>query len=127
MLNVRITPLLMRGLPHLFVNCFTTAGIRFKVIKTPENMTTAPTVSETSFADLDLIHRGKVRDVYEISDSELLLVATDRLSAFDCVLPTPIERKGEVLTALSVFWFHRLAHVVDHHLINADFDQMPEI
>jgi phosphoribosylaminoimidazole-succinocarboxamide synthase len=89
-------------------------------------MTAAPTVSETSFPDLRLIHRGKVRDVYEIDEKRLLLVATDRLSAFDCVLPTPIERKGEVLTQLSVFWFKRLADIVDHHLINADFEQMPE-
>jgi phosphoribosylaminoimidazole-succinocarboxamide synthase len=89
-------------------------------------MTAASTVSETTYSDLNLIHRGKVRDVYEISDSELLLVATDRLSAFDCILPTPIERKGEVLTALSVFWFNRLANIVDHHLIDSDFGQMPE-
>lgn len=89
-------------------------------------MTAVPTVSETSYTDLNLIHRGKVRDVYEIGDTELLLVATDRLSAFDCVLPTPIERKGEVLTALSVFWFNRLARIIDHHLINADFGRMPD-
>lgn len=89
-------------------------------------MTGATTVSETSFSDLKLVHRGKVRDVYEIGESELLLVATDRLSAFDCVLPTPIERKGEILTALSVFWFNRLAHIVDNHLINADFEKMPD-
>lgn len=89
-------------------------------------MKAVPTVSETSYSDLNLLHRGKVRDVYEIGDDRLLLVATDRLSAFDCVLPTPIEHKGEVLTALSVFWFGRLAGLVDHHLITADFDAMPE-
>lgn len=89
-------------------------------------MTAASTVSETTFSDLKLIHRGKVRDVYEIGETELLLVATDRLSAFDCVLPTPIERKGEVLTALSVFWFNQLDNIVDHHLINTEFDRMPE-
>jgi phosphoribosylaminoimidazole-succinocarboxamide synthase len=89
-------------------------------------MTAVPTVSETSIPDLKLIHRGKVRDVYEIDGDRLLLVATDRLSAFDCVLPTPIERKGEVLTALSVFWFNRLSKIVDHHLITADFDRMPD-
>lgn len=84
------------------------------------------TVSETSFDDLTLIHRGKVRDVYQINDSRLLLVATDRISAFDCILPTPIERKGEILTALSSFWFSRLDHLVKHHLITADFEKMPE-
>ncbi|MEK7855161.1 MAG: phosphoribosylaminoimidazolesuccinocarboxamide synthase [Acidobacteriota bacterium] len=90
-------------------------------------MAAASTVSETSYSDLKLLHRGKVRDVYELNGSELLLVATDRLSAFDCILPTPIERKGEILTALSTFWFGRLGHIVDHHLINTDFDQMPEL
>lgn len=89
-------------------------------------MAAASTVSETSYSDLRLVHRGKVRDVYEIGDDRLLLVATDRLSAFDCILPTPIERKGEILTALSTFWFGRLAKIVAHHLINADFDKMPE-
>lgn len=90
-------------------------------------MTAASTVSETSYSDLKLVHRGKVRDVYEIGERELLLVATDRLSAFDCILPTSIERKGEILTALSTFWFGRLGEIVDHHLINADFDRMPEV
>src|SRR5215212_6601822 len=89
--------------------------------------TTAQTVFETSIDGLKLIHRGKVRDIYEVSDDRLLLVATDRLSAFDCVLPTPIEHKGEVLTALSAFWFKKLEGIVDHHMITADFDQMPEV
>ncbi|MEO1498223.1 MAG: phosphoribosylaminoimidazolesuccinocarboxamide synthase [Planctomycetota bacterium] len=70
--------------------------------------------------------RGKVRDVYDLGD-ELLLVATDRVSAFDWVLPTGIPDKGRVLTQLSVFWFERLADVagVEHHLITADVDRMP--
>lgn len=89
-------------------------------------MIAAPTVSETSFNDLSLVHRGKVRDVYQINDDQLLLVATDRISAFDCILPTPIEQKGAVLTALSAFWFGRLAHLVEHHLITANFDKMPD-
>lgn len=84
------------------------------------------TVSETSVDDLTLVYRGKVRDVYQINERQLLLVATDRLSAFDCILPTPIEGKGEVLTALSTFWFGRLDHLTDHHLITADFDKMPD-
>jgi len=88
-------------------------------------MAAASTVSETHLTGLRLVHRGKVRDVYEVGDDELLLVATDRLSAFDCVLPTPIERKGEVLTALSLFWFERLRPIVGNHLLNADFDRMP--
>jgi phosphoribosylaminoimidazole-succinocarboxamide synthase len=88
--------------------------------------TTASTVFETSIDGLRLVHRGKVRDIYEVSDDRLLLVATDRLSAFDCVLPTPIRHKGQVLTALSAFWFKKLAGVVDHHMITANFDKMPD-
>ena len=88
-------------------------------------MATAQTVLETSIDELPLIHRGKVRDVYKVTDNELLMVATDRLSAFDCVLPTPIPRKGEVLTQLSAFWFKKFDKVVDHHFLTADFDEMP--
>src|SRR5437868_15456042 len=82
-------------------------------------------VNQTSFADLELVRRGKVRDVYAVDDEHLLVVATDRISAFDCVLPTQIERKGEVLTALSRFWFERLSHVTPHHLVTTDIEQMP--
>jgi len=86
----------------------------------------AATLLQTSLSDLTLLRRGKVRDVYAIDQERLLVVATDRISAFDCVLPTPIERKGEVLTALSQFWFDRLGHVVANHLLTSDIDQMPE-
>jgi phosphoribosylaminoimidazole-succinocarboxamide synthase len=88
-------------------------------------MATAQTVLETSIDELPLIHRGKVRDVYQVTKDELLMVATDRLSAFDAVLPTPIPRKGEVLTQLSAFWFRKFDDVVDHHFLTADFDEMP--
>ncbi len=83
------------------------------------------TVLQTSLSDLKLHRRGKVRDVYEVDDESLLIVATDRISAFDCILPTPIERKGEVLTALSEFWFEKLKDVVANHLIESDVDAMP--
>jgi len=86
----------------------------------------APVV-ETTFSDLNLVRRGKVRDVYAVDDESLLIVATDRISAFDCILPTPIERKGEVLTALSRFWFAKLAHIVPNHLITTSIDDMPEV
>jgi phosphoribosylaminoimidazole-succinocarboxamide synthase len=86
----------------------------------------AATLLQTSLSDLTLLRRGKVRDVYSIDDERLLIVATDRISAFDCVLPTPIERKGEVLTALSQFWFDKLGHVVANHLLTSDIEQMPE-
>ena len=86
----------------------------------------APVV-ETAFTDLNLLRRGKVRDVYEVDQDRLLIVATDRISAFDSVSPTPIERKGEVLTALSQFWFAQLGHIVPHHLITTNIDDMPEV
>lgn len=84
-------------------------------------------VLETTFTDLKLLRRGKVRDVYEVDNQRLLIVATDRISAFDSVSPTPIERKGEVLTALSRFWFAKLGHVVPHHLITTEIDEMPDV
>src|ERR1043166_7655190 len=85
----------------------------------------AATLLQTSLSDLKLVRRGKVRDVYAVDDETLLIVVTDRISAFDCVLPTPIQRKGEVLTALSEFWFDKLGHVVANHLITAKVDEMP--
>ena len=89
-------------------------------------MTGTRTVAETSLPGLRLVRRGKVRDVYEVDDEHLLIVATDRISAFDCILPTQIERKGEVLTALSRFWFGRLAGVTPNHLVTTDTGGMPE-
>lgn len=88
-------------------------------------MTAATTVSETDIAEFRLLHRGKVRDVYEVDDKRLLIIATDRISAFDCILPTLIPQKGEVLTQLSAFWFKRLAHIVPNHLITKDTGEMP--
>lgn len=90
-------------------------------------MTGVLTVTETKIEGLPLVHRGKVRDVYEVNADQLLLVATDRLSAFDCVLPTPIEKKGAILTALSEFWFVQIGHLTAHHLITSEFDKMPAI
>lgn len=75
-------------------------------------------VSQTDFPGLKLRGRGKVRDIYELGD-RLLIVATDRLSAFDVVLPTPIPDKGRVLTQLSMYWFEKLAHIVPNHVISA--------
>jgi phosphoribosylaminoimidazole-succinocarboxamide synthase len=76
-----------------------------------------PTVlSESKLPGLDLIHRGKVRDVYALSRDELLIVASDRLSAFDVVLPDPIPGKGEMLTEISNFWFAATAALVPNHL-----------
>jgi phosphoribosylaminoimidazole-succinocarboxamide synthase len=86
----------------------------------------AATLLQTSLSDLKLVRRGKVRDVYAVDDERLLIVATDRISAFDCILPTPIERKGEVLTALSDFWFDKLGHVVANHRLASRIEDMPE-
>lgn len=74
------------------------------------------TLLKSDLPGLNLVHRGKVRDVYALSDDELLIVASDRLSAFDVVLPDPIPGKGEILTQMSNFWFARTAHVVPNHL-----------
>jgi len=75
-------------------------------------------IAQTDFAGLKLLKRGKVRDIYEVGD-RLLIVATDRLSAFDVILPTPIPDKGRVLTQISLFWFDKLASIVPNHLISA--------
>ena len=75
---------------------------------------------ESNLSSLPLLHQGKVRDVYAIDDSRLLVIQTDRLSAFDVILPDPIPGKGAVLTELSRFWFGRLGHVIRNHLLPDD-------
>src|SRR5664279_6654753 len=77
------------------------------------------TIRETNFAGLTPAARGKVRDIYDLGD-KLLIVATDRLSAFDVVMPTPIPDKGRVLTQLSLFWFSLLRDVIPNHVLSAD-------
>ena len=76
-----------------------------------------PALVESHIASLPLIARGKVRDIYRVDEGRLLLVATDRLSAFDVVLPTPIPGKGRMLTEISCFWFDKLATVLPNHLL----------
>jgi phosphoribosylaminoimidazole-succinocarboxamide synthase len=71
---------------------------------------------ESSLKSLKFLHRGKVRDIYAIGDDRLLVIQTDRLSAFDVILPTPIPDKGRVLTQMSQFWFEKLGHVIPNHL-----------
>ncbi|MDQ3565059.1 MAG: phosphoribosylaminoimidazolesuccinocarboxamide synthase [Pseudomonadota bacterium] len=80
------------------------------------------TLYETNLEALPLIGRGKVRDIYAVGDAHLLIVTTDRISAFDVVLPDPIPGKGTVLTALSRFWFDRTRHIVVHHLASLPLD-----
>jgi phosphoribosylaminoimidazole-succinocarboxamide synthase len=83
-------------------------------------------VIETNFEALDLMKRGKVRDVYDLGDY-LLMVATDRISAFDVVMPNPIPDKGKILTQISLFWFEIMKPVLPNHVITANVDDYPEI
>ncbi|MCD6200053.1 MAG: phosphoribosylaminoimidazolesuccinocarboxamide synthase [Deltaproteobacteria bacterium] len=80
---------------------------------------------KTDFPGLNLLHRGKVRDIYKVG-RHLLIVATDRLSAFDVVLPTPIPGKGRILTQMSLFWFEKLKDLVPNHLVQTDVTKFPE-
>lgn len=80
---------------------------------------------ESNIPSIPLLSRGKVRDLYAVGDDQLLMVASDRISAFDVVLPTPIPRKGEVLTKLSIFWFDFLKDVIGTHFITADVSEYP--
>jgi phosphoribosylaminoimidazole-succinocarboxamide synthase len=79
-------------------------------------VSTQTALFETNIRSLPLLHRGKVRDIYGVDEDKLLIIQTDRLSAFDVVLPTPVPGKGRLLTALSDFWFEKLAHIIPNHL-----------
>jgi phosphoribosylaminoimidazole-succinocarboxamide synthase len=82
-------------------------------------------VVQTNLEGLNLVRRGKVRDVYEV-DGNLLIVASDRMSAFDVVMDDPIPDKGKILTAISTFWFNRLKDVVENHIISVNPDEYPQ-
>jgi phosphoribosylaminoimidazole-succinocarboxamide synthase len=86
---------------------------------------TADIVRETHFPTLKLFNRGKVRDIYEIGDN-LLIVATDRMSAFDVVMDDPIPDKGKILTKISLFWFETTSSIIDNHVITANPDEYPQ-
>ncbi|TET93342.1 MAG: phosphoribosylaminoimidazolesuccinocarboxamide synthase [Desulfobacteraceae bacterium] len=86
---------------------------------------TAQVVRETHFPNLKLLNRGKVRDIYEVGDN-LLIVTTDRMSAFDVVMDDPIPDKGKILTKISLFWFEKTSSIIDNHVITADPDKYPE-
>ncbi len=83
-------------------------------------------VTKTDFNDIPLLRRGKVRDVYEIED-KLLIVASDRMSAFDVVMDDPIPDKGSILTGISLFWFEKLESMVENHIISSSPAEYPEI
>ncbi len=83
-------------------------------------------LKESHFKELKLLKRGKVRDVYEIGD-QLLIVASDRMSAFDVVMADPIPDKGKILTGISLFWFERLEPIIENHLISSHPEAYPEV
>ncbi|HEA84303.1 MAG TPA: phosphoribosylaminoimidazolesuccinocarboxamide synthase [Thermodesulfobacterium geofontis] len=83
-------------------------------------------IFETNIKEVPLLKRGKVRDIYGLGDA-LLIVATDRISAFDVVLPTPIPDKGKILTLMTLFWLDFLKDVVENHLITADTENYPDV
>lgn len=82
-------------------------------------------ILETNFAGLALVNRGKVRDIYDLGDA-LLMVATDRISAFDVVMAEPVPDKGNVLNQISLFWFEAMKDIVPNHIISGDVDAFPE-
>jgi len=82
-------------------------------------------IKETDFPALTAVTRGKVRDIYEV-EGYLLIVATDRISAFDVVMDDPVPDKGKILNQISAFWFEKLSSIIDNHLITADPDEYPE-
>lgn len=81
-------------------------------------------LTQTSFQGLPLVSRGKVRDIYKIAPY-LLIVATDRISAFDVIMPNPIPGKGKILTRMSAFWFEKMSDIIGNHLITTDVDKFP--
>ena len=84
------------------------------------------TIIKTDLGEMTRQATGKVRDIYAFEEDKLLLVATDRISAFDVVFPDGIPRKGQVLTQLAAHWFRQTGHIVENHLISADFNELPE-
>jgi phosphoribosylaminoimidazole-succinocarboxamide synthase len=82
------------------------------------------TLEKSEKIGLELIARGKVRDIYQVGEDKLLLIATDRISAFDCVLSPPIPEKGKLLTQLSAYWFDKTKHLIPNHLISADLAEI---
>ena len=83
-------------------------------------------VNETDFQDLDLIKRGKVRDIYDLGEN-LLMVASDRISAFDVVMPDPVPDKGIILTQISLYWFEIMKPIIENHVISADINDYPAV
>jgi phosphoribosylaminoimidazole-succinocarboxamide synthase len=93
---------------------------------TESSNTSDSVVTRTELAGIKLLNRGKVRDIYEV-DGQILLISTDRISAFDCVLPNGIPNKGKVLNTLSEFWFDRMKGIIKNHIITTDPDKYPAV
>lgn len=91
-----------------------------------ENNQPFSTVIQTDFSGLTLFRRGKVRDVYDLGE-QLLIVATDRISAFDVIMPNPVPQKGTLLNAISAFWFNFSRDIIPNHLIQTDVNQFPAV
>ncbi|MDQ7002204.1 MAG: phosphoribosylaminoimidazolesuccinocarboxamide synthase [Ghiorsea sp.] len=85
-------------------------------------MSSPKTLLHAEIQSLKLLHSGKVRDMYEIDDKHLLIITTDRLSAFDVILPSPVPQKGEVLNQVSDFWFHKLGHIIPNQMSDLSLD-----
>ena len=83
-------------------------------------------VLETNFSNLNLLKRGKVRDIYDLGDS-LLMIATDRISAFDVIMNSPVPGKGKILTQISLFWFDAMKDLIQNHVIASDVEQYPDV
>ena len=86
----------------------------------------ADVIMETDFKDVKFLRRGKVRDIYEIDDY-LLIIATDRVSAFDVVLPNGIAGKGRVLTQISLYWFNQMRDIIENHIVATDVKNYPKV
>lgn len=84
-------------------------------------------LTEISLGSLKPTSSGKVRDIYDTGDGHLVIVATDRISAFDCILPSGIPEKGKILTKLSAFWFEQIRHIVKNHFVTCDISRFPSV
>ena len=94
--------------------------------KVSVNFTKNPVILQTDLSGIERHAQGKVRDVYSVDENRLLIIASDRISAFDYILPTGIPDKGRVLTQLSMFWFDFLRDVTPTHFLTANVDEYPE-
>ena len=110
-----------------FVIYFGYSRTHSNLVRNPNLRRQVTTLTTTALPGVELLNRGKVRDIYRVSHDRLLFIATDRISAFDCILPDGIPDKGRVLTQMSLFWFDFLRDVVPNHLVTADVNRLSRI